>query len=100
MELGVTSQTLVPSGQAVVYMPFETWTVHRYLLQVRQRNGEFIPGGTWAMDSQGAPLGFVAQNGVLLINAVNKLDDVRLGECVIAAAQINKSERVQEVMCE
>lgn len=100
VELGVTSQTLVPSGQAVVYLPFETWTVHRYLLQVRQRNGEFIPGGTWAMDSQGTPLGFVAQNGVLLINAVNKLDDVRLGECVIAAAQINESERVQEVMCE
>lgn len=100
VELGVTSQTLVPSEQAVVYLPFETWTVHRYLLQVRHRNGEFVPGGTWAMDSQGTPLGFVAQNGVLLINAVSKLDDVRLGGCVIAATQVIESERIQEVMCE
>ncbi|MFQ2048366.1 fimbria/pilus outer membrane usher protein [Aeromonas veronii] len=100
VELGATSQTLVPTGRAVVYLPFETWTVHRYLLQVRQPDGAFVAGGTWAKDRQGTPLGFVAQNGVLLINAVNKLEDVQLGECVISAAQIKESERVQEVMCE
>ncbi|MGJ7681764.1 FimD/PapC C-terminal domain-containing protein [Escherichia coli] len=57
--------------------------VHRYLLQVKQRNGEFVPGGTWARDSKKTPLGFVANNGVLMINAVDAPGDITLGQCRI-----------------
>ncbi len=40
-ELGNTSQKVVPTDKAVVWMPFDALKVHRYLLQVKQRNGEF-----------------------------------------------------------
>ncbi|MSF24446.1 F4 (K88) fimbrial usher FaeD, partial [Escherichia coli] len=64
-ELTNTSQKVVPTDKAVVWMPFDALKVKRYLLQVKQRNGEFVPGGTWARDSKNTPLGFVANNGVL-----------------------------------
>lgn len=100
VELGTTSQGLVPVEQSVVYMPFETWNVHRYLLQVREPGGGFVSSGTWAKDAEGTPLGFVAQNGVLLLNAVTKPSDINLGTCRVPATKIQDSERVQEVTCE
>lgn len=100
VELGTTSQSVVPVEQSVVYMPFETWNVHRYLLQVREPGGAFVSSGTWAKDAQGTPLGFVAQNGVLLLNAVTKPGDIRVGNCGVPAGKIQDTEKVQEVMCE
>ncbi|ENG02164.1 type VII secretion system (T7SS), usher family protein, partial [Escherichia coli P0305260.5] len=64
-ELTNTSQKVVPTDKAVVWMPFDALKVKRYLLQVKQRDGEFVPGGTWARNSKNTPLGFVANNGVL-----------------------------------
>ncbi|MBS9314187.1 F4 (K88) fimbrial usher FaeD, partial [Escherichia coli] len=58
-ELTNTSQKVVPTDKAVVWMPFDALKVKRYLLQVKQRDGEFVPGGTWARDSKNTPLGFV-----------------------------------------
>ncbi|ECI2792799.1 outer membrane usher protein PefC, partial [Salmonella enterica subsp. enterica serovar Give] len=78
-ELATTSMKVVPTDSAVVWMPFDALRVHRYLLQVKQRNGEFVPGGTWARDSKNTPLGFVANNGVLMINAVDRPGDITLG---------------------
>lgn len=69
-ELSTTSRKVVPTDRAVVWMPFDALKVHRYLLQVRMPDGAFVPGGTWAWDSNNTPLGFVANNGVLMINAV------------------------------
>lgn len=100
VELGMTSQGVVPVEQSVVYMPFETWSVHRYLLQVRQADGSFVSSGTWAKDEKGTPLGFVAQNGVLLMNAVTKPGDIRVGNCSVPAGKIQDTEKVQEVLCE
>lgn len=100
LELGSTSQGVVPVDQAVVYMPFETWKVHRYLLQVRRANGEFVSSGTWAKDEQGSPLGFVAQNGVLFMNSVTQPGDIQVGDCRVLATKIKDTEKVQEVICE
>jgi outer membrane usher protein FimD/PapC len=100
VELGSTSQGVVPVAQSVVYMPFETWKVHRYLLQVRRANGEFVSSGTWAKDGQGSPLGFVAQNGVLFMNSVTQPGDIQVGDCRVPATKIKDTEKVQEVMCE
>ncbi|EDE7123049.1 F4 (K88) fimbrial usher FaeD, partial [Salmonella enterica subsp. enterica serovar Hvittingfoss] len=87
-ELATTSMKVVPTDRAVVWMPFDALKVHRYLLQVKQRNGEFVPGGTWARDSKNTPLGFVANNGVLMINAVDRPGDITLGQCRIPAAKL------------
>ncbi|WP_202908028.1 fimbria/pilus outer membrane usher protein [Pseudomonas chlororaphis] len=100
VELGSTSQGVVPVEQAVVYMPFETWKVHRYLLQVRRANGEFVSSGTWAKDEQGSPLGFVAQHGVLFMNSVTQPGDIQVGDCRVPATKIKETEKVQEVICE
>ncbi|TMU74136.1 outer membrane usher protein PefC [Pseudomonas fluorescens] len=100
VELGSTSQGVVPVEQSVVYMPFETWKVHRYLLQVRRADGVFVSSGTWAKDEQGSPLGFVAQNGVLFMNSVTQPGDIQVGDCRVPATKIKDTEKVQEVICE
>ncbi|ENW8698174.1 TPA: F4 (K88) fimbrial usher FaeD [Escherichia coli] len=99
-ELTTTSIKVVPTDQAVVWMPFETLKVRRYLLQVKQRNGEFVPGGIWARDSKSTPLGFVSNNGVLMINAVDVPGDITLEQCRIPAAKLQETEKLQEITCE
>lgn len=99
-ELSTTSQKVVPANGAVVLMSFDPIVVHRYLLQVTQQNGEFVPGGVWARDSKNTPLGFVANNGVLMINAVDAPGDISLGECRIPAARLQETEKLQEIVCE
>lgn len=99
-ELSTASQKVVPTDKAVVWMPFDALKVKRYLLQVKQRNGEFVPGGTWARDSRNTPLGFVANNGVLMINAVDAPGDITLGQCRIPAAKLQETEKLQEITCE
>lgn len=99
-ELSTTSMKVVPTDKAVVWMPFDAMKVKRYLLQVRQRDGEFVSGGTWARDSKNTPLGFVANNGVLMINAVDVPSDITLGQCRIPAAKLQETEKLQEIACE
>lgn len=99
-ELTNTSQKVVPTDKAVVWMPFDALKVKRYLLQVKQRDGEFVPGGTWARDSKNTPLGFVANNGVLMINTVDAPGDITLGQCRIPAEKLQDTEKLQEITCE
>ncbi|WNI84220.1 PefC/AfrB family outer membrane usher protein [Citrobacter portucalensis] len=99
-ELSNTSQQVIPSGQAVVWMPFEVMKVHRYLLQVTQPQGGFVPGGTWARDGTGTPLGFVAANGVLMMNVMAVPGDITLGGCRIPAGKLKETEKLQHVRCE
>lgn len=99
-ELSTTSRKVVPTDNAVVWMPFDALKVHRYLLQVRMPDGAFVPGGTWARDSNNTPLGFVANNGVLMINAVDRPGDITLGQCRIPAAKLQETAKLQEITCE
>lgn len=99
-ELGQTSRQVVPTGQAVVWMPFDAVKVRRYLLQVRLPDGEFVPGGTWAKDEKGAPLGFVANNGVLMLNVIDIPGAITLGGCTIPAGKLEETEKLQEIRCE
>ncbi|MEY0532425.1 fimbria/pilus outer membrane usher protein, partial [Providencia rettgeri] len=99
-ELAVTSKKIKPTGSSVTYVPFESTTVKRYLLQVKRPNGQFIAAGEWAYAESGAPLGFVSHNGVILINTVDTLNTVRFSDCRIQGDQFNGSNRLQEVVCE
>lgn len=99
-ELAVTSKKIKPTGSSVTYVPFESTTVKRYLLQVKRPNGQFIAPGEWAYAESGAPLGFVSHNGVILINTVDTLNTVRFSDCRIRGDQFNGSNRLQEVVCE
>ncbi|ENE9858909.1 TPA: PefC/AfrB family outer membrane usher protein [Escherichia coli] len=99
-ELATTSKKIVPTDQAVVWMPFESVKVKRYLLQVKHKDGNFVPGGTWARDKKNTPLGFVANNGILMINTVEKLDYITLGKCQISASRVKDTEKLQEIVCD
>lgn len=99
-ELISTSMKVVPADRAVIWMSFDAIRVHRYMLQVKQIDGEFVPGGTWARDSRNTPLGFVANNGVLMINAVDVSGGITLGRCRIPAAKLRDTEKLQEITCE
>ena len=81
-------------------MPFDAVKVHRYLLQVRQADGEFMPGGTWARDQKGTPLGFVAASGVLMLNVMDVPGKITLGGCTIPAGKLKETEKLQEIRCE
>ncbi|CCP01351.1 Outer membrane usher protein fimD precursor [Erwinia amylovora Ea644] len=99
-ELTTTSHRVVPSDKAVIWMPFEALKVRRYLLQVKQKDGAFVAGGTWARDDKNTPLGFIANHGVLLINTVDVPGDITLGQCRIPAAKLQETEKLQEITCE
>ncbi|HEN3635283.1 TPA: PefC/AfrB family outer membrane usher protein, partial [Yersinia enterocolitica] len=99
-ELATTSKKIVPADQAVVWMPFEAVKVKRYLLQVKYKDGNFVTGGTWARDKKNTPLGFVANNGVLMLNTVESLSDITIGKCQIPAYKLKDTEKLQEITCE
>ncbi|WP_000876399.1 PefC/AfrB family outer membrane usher protein [Vibrio metoecus] len=100
IELLSTEQRVVPTASAVVYMPFEAVKVKRYLFQIKEKSGQFIPSGSWAESRTGVPLGFVTRNGVLFVNSVDELDGFNIGACVISRSSIKETTQLQEVMCE
>ena len=100
VELLSTEKKVVPAAGAVVYVPFESVEVKRYLFQIKQKNGQFIPNGSWAESQTGVPLGFVTQNGILFVNSVDELDSFNIGACVISRSNIKETTQLQEVMCE
>ncbi len=51
-------------------------------------------------DRKNTPLGFVANNGVLMINTVDAPGDITLGQCRIPAAKLQDTEKLQEITCE
>ncbi len=100
VELLNTNQRVMPTASSVVYMPFDTVTVKRYLFQIKDPQGQFVPAGSWAESTAGVPLGFVIQNGILFVNSVDELDGVQVGSCVISRSNIKETTQLQEVMCE
>jgi len=98
-ELAITSQKIKPTGMSVTYVPFESLTIKRYLLQVRQTDGTLMPPGVWATSEYGAPLGFVGAQGVLLINSIDPLGSLLFPECQVPASALTESSVLQEVRC-
>lgn len=100
IELLDTSVKTVPSGRAVVQIPFGAVEVNRYLFQITDSEGKFIKTGSWATSNTDVPLGFVVQNGVLFVNTVDELSGFYLDDCVIGESQIKQTTKLQEVACE
>ncbi|WP_272662700.1 fimbria/pilus outer membrane usher protein [Providencia sp. PROV111] len=98
-EVTVTSQKIKPTGTSVTYVPFESVTIKRYVLQVRRADGALMSPGLWATSESGAPLGFVGAQGMLLINSVDALGEVVFPDCRVPAAALRESAVLQEVTC-
>ncbi|WP_318422136.1 PefC/AfrB family outer membrane usher protein [Photobacterium leiognathi] len=99
-ELMSTDKHVVPTNNAVVYLPFKAVKVKRYLLQIKDNKGNFIKDGTWASTLSGKPLGFISQHGVLYFNSLKKSEGIMLGKCKIPANKIQDTSELQEVNCE
>ncbi|OQS31666.1 fimbria/pilus outer membrane usher protein [Chromobacterium haemolyticum] len=101
VELNETSQSVIPSHKSVTWIDFDTKLIQRYIFQIRKADGSFVPSGTWAYSKDGGLIGFIAQNGVLMINAEERLDELRVGDqCMIGASKIEHVANLQEVVCE
>jgi outer membrane usher protein FimD/PapC len=100
VELSDTNKKLVPTNRAVVYMPFESIKVKRYLFQIKNQQGNYVPTGSWATTTDGVPLGFISQHGVLFVNSVDELKGFSVDNCNVAASAIKEITELQEVHCE
>lgn len=105
LELKTTSYNVVPTEKAVVYREFGAEHIRRYILRVTDRDGKVINGGS-ARTEQGLDAGFIAGNGVLLMNMLTPPVQVSVEQgdgmrCRFSMKGIEaNTNRVQEVRCE
>ncbi|EEZ3919636.1 PefC/AfrB family outer membrane usher protein [Escherichia coli] len=105
LELQTTSYNVVPTESAVVYREFGAEHVLRYILQVKERDGRVLNGGS-AQTEQGLDAGFIAGNGVLLMNMLSAPSQitVKRGDDSVCHFSVKgiipNSGKVQEVYCE
>ncbi|EPZ9533157.1 outer membrane usher protein PefC [Escherichia coli] len=105
MEFETTSYNVVPTEKAMVYRKFGFENVLRYILRVKDAQGNYLTGGD-ANTEQGLNAGFISNNGVLLMNmlAEPKTVSVNTGDgkqCRFSMAGLKaNTNKVQEVRCE
>ncbi|MBH5326256.1 PefC/AfrB family outer membrane usher protein [Salmonella enterica] len=105
MEFETTSYNVVPTEKAMVYRKFGFENVLRYILRVKDVQGNYLAGGD-AKTEQGLNAGFISNNGVLLMNmlAEPKTVSVNTGDgkqCRFSMAGLKaNTNKVQEVRCE
>ncbi|ENE8568884.1 fimbria/pilus outer membrane usher protein [Salmonella enterica] len=105
MELLDSVQTVVPTQHAIIFREFNYAEVKRYILRVRNRNGEPLPQGTTALTQNGLDAGFVTRGGILLASLLAKPDTLTLTSpqgktCRVNMAGINPGNTITEVHCE
>ncbi|MEB6546526.1 PefC/AfrB family outer membrane usher protein [Escherichia coli] len=105
MEFETTSYNVVPTEKAMVYRKFGFENVLRYILRVKDAQGNDLTGGD-AKTELGLNAGFISNNGVLLMNmlAEPKTVSVDTGDgkqCRFSMAGLKANiNKVQEVRCE
>ncbi|EGO6968463.1 PefC/AfrB family outer membrane usher protein [Salmonella enterica] len=105
MEFETTSYNVVPTEKAMVFRKFGFENVLRYILRVKDAQGNYLTGGD-ARTEQGLNAGFISNNGVLLMNmlAEPKTVSVDTGagkHCRFSMATLKaNTNKVQEVRCE
>ena len=89
----------------MVYRKFGFESVLRYILRVKDAQGNYLTGGD-AKTEQGLNAGFISNNGVLLMNmlAEPKMVSVNTGngkQCRFSMAGLKaNTNKVQEIRCE
>ncbi|EOL9787574.1 PefC/AfrB family outer membrane usher protein, partial [Escherichia coli] len=77
LDLMVTSQLVVPTGNAVVYRQFGANYVKRYVLQIKDSNGQLLTGGN-ARTGEGLNAGIISRNGVLSMGMLAEPKEIRV----------------------
>ena len=105
IELTSASVNVVPTEHAIVYREFSTQSVLRYILRVKDNKGKVLTGGQ-VTSTSGDAIGFIAANGVLLINLNAHEAQIEVGNGSRNACFINMTSikpgtgALQEVICE
>ncbi|MEG1346623.1 MAG: PefC/AfrB family outer membrane usher protein [Hafnia sp.] len=104
-ELLNTSYEVVPTEKAIIYREFGFQQVLRYILRLRDGQGNVMTGGS-AVTEQGLDAGFITNNGVLLMNLLAAPQTITVtqrggGQCRFNAAGLKADiYSVQEVRCD
>lgn len=105
MEFETTSYKVAPTEGAMVYRKFGFENVLRYILRVKDAQGNYLTGGD-AKTEQGLNAGFISNNGVLLMNMLAEPTSVSVDtgdgkQCRFSMAGLKaNTNKVQEVRCE
>ncbi|EIA0806829.1 PefC/AfrB family outer membrane usher protein [Vibrio vulnificus] len=104
VELSRTSYSTVPTEHALVYREFEAQKVHRYILRLKDKQGQVLTKGN-AFAPDGQYMGFVASNGVLLLNLNQPYSSIKIDSpnmnCRIDMSDVKEEQTtLQEVTCE
>lgn len=104
-ELLNTSYNVVPTEKAIIYREYNFTNVHRYILRIRDVQGNIVTGGS-AETASGMNAGFISGNGVLLMNLQAKPERIIITQnngqsCSVNVTSLNaNTNSVQEVRCE
>lgn len=104
-ELMNTSYDVVPTEKAIIYREFGFQNVLRYIVRVRDAQGNTLTGGS-ATTEQGLDAGFITNNGVLLMNLLAAPKTITVSQssgkqCRFSAAGLKENTgTVQEIRCE
>lgn len=104
-ELLNTTFEVVPTEKAIIYREFGFQNVQRYILRVRDRDGNVLTGGGVTTE-QGLDAGYITNNGVLLMNLLATPKTLTVSQsngkqCRFSAAGLKAdTNSVQEMRCE
>lgn len=105
IELLDSSHSLIPTHNAIIYREFKVVNVLRYILRVRDAQGNIMAGGNAQTDS-GEHAGFISSNGVLLMQLQTKPEWVTISKnngqsCKADLSTLTaNTNSVKEVRCE
>lgn len=105
VEFETSSFRVVPTEGAMVYRKFGFENVLRYIVRVKDAQGNYLTGGD-ARTEQGLNAGFISNNGVLLMNMLAEPKSVSVDtgagkQCRFSMAGLKaNTNKVQEVRCE
>ncbi|EPO5263893.1 PefC/AfrB family outer membrane usher protein [Providencia rettgeri] len=105
IELLDSVQNFVPTDKAIIYREFKYSEIHRYILRVKKLDGSYIPAGSSARTENKEYVGFVSNNGVLLLNLLNKPKRIFIltsndEECSLNLENIKSNEnKIMEIEC-
>lgn len=105
LEFQTTSYNVVPTEKAIIYRQFSANHVMRYILRIKNKQNAYLDGGN-AYTEQGVDAGFIANNGVLVMNMLAAPTEITVNTAMGAQCKFSMSNikpntnKVQEVYCE
>lgn len=105
VELLDSVQNFTPVDKAIIYREFKYSTIQRYILRIKNKNGDFISAGSAVRNKNDEYIGFVSNSGVLLLNLLDKPNKLFVispnGEkCTLNLEKVESNDhKIMEIEC-